>query len=85
VCFAGSRVSDEEHVFLFCPDTPLSITPESKLLKDEVVFAGGCAYNPCLKSLLEQSLGRNISVASVPELTVALGAALFTEEDECSW
>ncbi len=51
-------------------------------LEDEVVFAGGCAYNPCLKALLEQSLRRNILVSSVPEMTGALGAALFAEEDE---
>jgi predicted CoA-substrate-specific enzyme activase len=50
-------------------------------LKEEVVFAGGCAYNPCLKELLEQSLKRNIRVASDPEMTGALGAALFAEED----
>jgi (R)-2-hydroxyacyl-CoA dehydratese activating ATPase len=50
-------------------------------LEDEVVFAGGCAYNPCLKALLEQGLGRNIYVASVPEMTGALGAALFAEEE----
>ena len=51
-------------------------------LQDEVIFAGGCAHNPCLKALLEQSLKRNIQVGSVPEMTGALGAALFAEEDE---
>ncbi len=51
-------------------------------LEDEVVFAGGCAYNRCLKALLEQSLGRNICVATVPEMTGALGAALFAEREE---
>ena len=50
-------------------------------LREEVVFAGGCAHNPCLKKLLEQSLKRNIQVASVPEMTGALGAALLAEQD----
>jgi predicted CoA-substrate-specific enzyme activase len=49
-------------------------------LREEVVFAGGCAHNPCLKKLLEQSLKRNIRVGSVPEMTGALGAALFAEQ-----
>ena len=49
-------------------------------LREEVVFAGGCAHNPCLKKLLEQGLKRNIRVGSVPEMTGALGAALFAEQ-----
>ncbi len=49
-------------------------------LQAEIVFAGGCAYNPCLKTLLEQSLTRDIHVASAPEMTGALGAALFAED-----
>jgi len=50
-------------------------------LQDEIVFAGGCAYNPCLKGLLEQSLKKPVQVASLPEMTGALGAALFAEEE----
>lgn len=50
-------------------------------LHDDVVFAGGCAYNRCLKGLLEQSLGKMIHVASLPEMTGALGAALYAEQD----
>ena len=50
-------------------------------LQDEVVFAEGCAHNPCLKVLLGQSLRRDIRVASVPEMTGAMGAALFAEQD----
>ncbi len=50
-------------------------------LEEEIVFAGGCAYNPCLKTLLEQSLKKNIQVSSFPEMTGALGAALFAEEE----
>jgi len=51
-------------------------------LQEEVIFAGGCAHNPCLKTLLEQSLRRIIRVGSIPEMTGALGAALLAEEDE---
>ncbi len=49
-------------------------------LQDEVVFAGGCAYNPCLKGLLEKSLGRNIQMAPILEMTGVLGAALLAEQ-----
>jgi len=49
-------------------------------LEDEVVFAGGCAYNPCLKGLLEKGLGKNVHVASFPEMTGALGAALLADQ-----
>jgi (R)-2-hydroxyacyl-CoA dehydratese activating ATPase len=48
-------------------------------LEEDIIFAGGCAYNPCLKILLEQSLKKNVQVASFPEMTGALGAALFAE------
>lgn len=50
-------------------------------LEDDVVFAGGCARNRCLKEFLEQSLGRPILVADTPEITGALGAALLAEHD----
>ena len=50
-------------------------------LQDEVIFAGGCAYNPCLKGLLEKALEKSIHVDPVPEMTGALGAALWAEED----
>ncbi|MDA8327334.1 MAG: acyl-CoA dehydratase activase [Nitrospiraceae bacterium] len=46
-------------------------------VEDEVVFAGGCARNNLLKSLLEAGAGKKIKVAENPEITGALGAALF--------
>ena len=49
-------------------------------LEDEVVFAGGCAYDRCLKGLLEKGLGKNVHVASFPEMTGAWGAALLAEQ-----
>lgn len=42
----------------------------------EVVFAGGVARNPCLKSLLEQRLGIPFLVPENPQIVGALGAAL---------
>ncbi len=46
-------------------------------LEEEVVFAGGCARNGLLKNLLETGTGKTINVAKSPEITGALGAALY--------
>ena len=53
-------------------------------LQEEIVFAGGCAYNPCLKTLFEQTLKKRIRVAAAPEMVGALGAALLAEEERTS-
>ncbi|MBN2026467.1 MAG: 3-hydroxyacyl-ACP dehydratase [Actinobacteria bacterium] len=42
----------------------------------EVVFAGGVARNPCLRSLLEERLGLPLLVPEDPQIVGALGAAL---------
>jgi len=42
----------------------------------EVVFAGGVARNPCLRSLLEERLGLPLLVPENPQIVGALGAAL---------
>jgi len=42
----------------------------------EVVFAGGVARNPCLRSLLENRLGLPLLVPENPQIVGALGAAL---------
>jgi len=42
-----------------------------------VLFAGGVAHNPCIKSLLEESLGECVLVPDQPDLVGALGAALY--------
>jgi (R)-2-hydroxyacyl-CoA dehydratese activating ATPase len=42
----------------------------------EVVFAGGVARNPCLKSLLEKRLGLPLLIPENPQIVGALGAAL---------
>ncbi len=49
-------------------------------LEEEVVFAGGCARNSLLKDLLDTGTGKRIKVAQSPEITGALGAALYAME-----
>ena len=46
-----------------------------------VVFAGGVANNPCMVSLLQQSLETEISIPENPQMTGALGAALLAGEN----
>jgi (R)-2-hydroxyacyl-CoA dehydratese activating ATPase len=41
-----------------------------------LLFAGGVAHNPCVKALLEESLGAPVAVPEQPDLVGALGAAL---------
>ena len=45
-----------------------------------VLFAGGVAHNPCMKTLLEESLGEPILVPAQPDLVGALGAALHGQK-----
>jgi (R)-2-hydroxyacyl-CoA dehydratese activating ATPase len=49
-------------------------------LAEELVFAGGCANNRSLCRMLEDQLGRSLKVSAAPELTGALGAALYAAE-----
>ncbi len=46
-------------------------------IKDDIVFAGGCAQNPCLKGLLEERLQRPVYIYDKPDMLSALGAALY--------
>jgi predicted CoA-substrate-specific enzyme activase len=43
---------------------------------ERVLFAGGVAHNPCVRHLLEESLGMPVMVPEQPDLVGALGAAL---------
>jgi activator of 2-hydroxyglutaryl-CoA dehydratase len=45
-------------------------------IREDVVFAGGVALNPCLRELLEERLGVTILVPPEPQLVGAYGAAL---------
>ncbi|MBI9075969.1 MAG: 3-hydroxyacyl-ACP dehydratase [Desulfatibacillum sp.] len=46
-------------------------------LNPPVVFTGGVARNPCMVRLLEQDLATKLQVPEQPEMTGALGAALY--------
>lgn len=46
-------------------------------VRDDIVFAGGCAQNPCLKEILEERLKRDIFVYENPYIHAAYGAALY--------
>ncbi len=48
-------------------------------VKDDVVFAGGCAKNSSLKRMLEERLQQRIYVHDNPHMLAALGAALYAE------
>ena len=49
-------------------------------VKDDIVFAGGCAKNPTLKRMLENRLQRKIYVHDNPHMLAALGAALHGQQ-----
>ncbi|RMD57972.1 MAG: activase [Nitrospirae bacterium] len=46
-------------------------------IKEELVFAGGCAKNRCLKEILRERAGCDILVYEKPEMLSAIGAALY--------
>jgi predicted CoA-substrate-specific enzyme activase len=46
----------------------------------DIVFTGGVARNPCMRTLLGQRLGRNILVPDDPQMVGALGAALLARQ-----
>lgn len=47
---------------------------------DPILFAGGVARNPCMRRLLEQSLGREVMVPEDPQMVGALGAAILAAQ-----
>ncbi len=49
-------------------------------VKPPLLFAGGVAHNPCIKSLLAESLGAAVLVPEQPDLVGALGAALYGQK-----
>lgn len=49
-------------------------------IRDDIVFAGGCARNSCLRTALEQRLGRSMVVHGLHDLLAAYGAALHALE-----
>jgi (R)-2-hydroxyacyl-CoA dehydratese activating ATPase len=56
---------------------------EMDLLSAQVVLTGGvAAYNPYLRIMMEEQIGRPVRVPPLPQLTGALGAALLGLEKE---
>jgi predicted CoA-substrate-specific enzyme activase len=54
-------------------------------LDGEIVLTGGVvAYNPYIVGVFERTLGRKMKVPPKPQLTGAIGAALFAIESECA-
>lgn len=47
----------------------------------DIVFTGGVAKNPCMRTLLEEKLGRSVLIPDDPQLIGALGAALLAAEN----
>ncbi|HBZ00837.1 MAG TPA: 3-hydroxyacyl-ACP dehydratase, partial [candidate division Zixibacteria bacterium] len=43
----------------------------------DLVFVGGAALNPCIRKLMEDSLGIPVIVPSDPQIVGAYGCALF--------
>ncbi len=50
-------------------------------LHEDVVFAGGCAGNLALATMIGEGLGKVLKSAPMAEFTGALGAALYAEQD----
>ncbi|MBF0457994.1 MAG: hypothetical protein HQK99_08880 [Nitrospirae bacterium] len=46
-------------------------------VNEDIVFAGGCAKNQCLITMLEDSFQKEIFVNESPDMLAALGAALY--------
>jgi activator of 2-hydroxyglutaryl-CoA dehydratase len=45
-------------------------------LVEDIVFAGGCARDACLRRMLAERLGKRVLVHDNPEMLSAYGAAL---------
>jgi predicted CoA-substrate-specific enzyme activase len=50
-------------------------------VRERIVFSGGAALNPCLRKLLSEKLGAQITVPDNPQIVGALGAALSRQPD----
>jgi predicted CoA-substrate-specific enzyme activase len=46
----------------------------------DIVFGGGVAKNPCLKSLLKDALGQDVKIPKNPQIVGAFGAAMIAQE-----
>jgi activator of 2-hydroxyglutaryl-CoA dehydratase len=51
-------------------------------IRERVVFAGGAAFNNCLRQLVGGKLGVELAVPSQPQIVGALGAALQAKQED---
>ncbi len=49
-------------------------------LREDIVFAGGCARDVCLQSLFAERLGKPLLVHTEPDILSAMGAALWARD-----
>lgn len=49
-------------------------------VKEEIVFAGGCARNTCLINIFKEKFKKDILVYENPDIIAALGAALYIQK-----
>ncbi len=64
-------------------DSVIKRALEMDPLEGSIVMSGGVvAHNPFLVEMFEQRLGRDVFVPPLPQLTGALGAALYALEDK---
>lgn len=53
---------------------------EKVSIRDDILFAGGVALNPCMRMQIEEHLGRRVTVPGDPQIVGALGCALMASE-----
>jgi len=50
--------------------------------KERLIFAGGAALNKCLRQLVNEKLGIEVTVPPEPQIVGALGTALLAKQKE---
>ncbi|MBD3168094.1 MAG: 3-hydroxyacyl-ACP dehydratase [candidate division Zixibacteria bacterium] len=50
-------------------------------VREDVLFAGGVAYNKCIRDLLQKSSGADLHVPDDPQIIGALGCAIYGMKD----
>ena len=53
---------------------------EKVSIREDVLFAGGVALNPCMRAQIEEHLGKCLIVPEDPQIVGALGCALMASK-----
>lgn len=48
-------------------------------IEEDVVFAGGCAQNMLLRMLIEEEIGKGLSIPNEPSIVGTFGAGFYLE------